>query len=60
MWDRCFAYVHVCALRASNVHGSYKMALDPLGLELWMAASCHVVLGVEPGFSGRAVSALKH
>lgn len=30
------------ALCASSVHGSYKMVLDPLELEIWMAVTCHV------------------
>lgn len=43
-----------CIMCTTWAHG----ASDPLGLELQMVLSCPVVIGIEPGPSARALSAL--
>ena len=45
-------YVHI----STEALQGQKRALGPL--ELQVVVSCHVVLGTEPGSSGRAASAL--
>ena len=47
-------------MSVSGAHGAQKMALNPLGLELWTGASTQWVLGLKPGSPGRALSALNH
>jgi hypothetical protein len=43
-----------------GANGGQKKILGPLELELQMIISYHEVLGIEPGSSGRASSALNH
>ena len=50
--------MYVCALCMYSALGSQKRVLDPLGLELQMVVSTLWELGIEPGTSERAVSAV--
>lgn len=48
-----FTYAYLCM---SDALGGQKTELEPLELEVLMVVSCHVVLGIEPGSYGSAVS----
>lgn len=48
-----------CNICVPNNHRVHRKALDPLLLGLHTAVGCHV-LGIEPGLSGRRVSAHNH
>lgn len=53
-------YLHMClgTIYMAGPCGYQKRVLDPLGLELPVVAMW--VLGIEPGFSGKAVSVLNY
>ena len=54
------ARMYVCVPRMYLTGGGQKKGSDPQGLELQMTLSNHVSVGNEPGYFGRAASALNH
>jgi hypothetical protein len=44
----------------AGTYKTWKRTSDPMEWELLAVVSCHVVVGIKPGFSGKAASALNH
>lgn len=59
VWTFCL-YVYLCTTHMSSGCEGQKRALGVLGLEFHTVISYHGVLGLKPGSSGRADSALKY
>lgn len=54
-----FSWMYVCLSHICSIYRGQERAPDLLKLQLTIAVSCHMeVLGIEPGCSGREVSAL--
>lgn len=51
-------YVCICTTCVPATHAIYKRVSKPLKLELFMFLNHHVVLGMEPASSERAICAL--
>lgn len=53
-------FVCLCTMCVPDTLEGQKTALSPMALELQMVVSYYVILGTEPEFSGKAVSAFNY
>jgi hypothetical protein len=60
MYVCVYLHVHLCTLCVPGAHRSMIKTLDLLGLELQKVMSCHVMLEINPRFSGRVGSICNH